>query len=91
MTVICPFFFISVTVKLILVEFCTQKLMGEFSVCSCLTLSKTFYLIMLLVTEIVQQWCEIVQQQCEIVQQWCEIVQQWYEIVQQWCEIVQQW
>jgi hypothetical protein len=76
MTVICPFF-IFVTVKLILVEFCTQKLMGEFSVCSHLTLSKMFYLMMLLITEIVQQWCEIVQHWCEFVQQWCEIVQQW--------------
>ena len=49
-------FFISVTMKLILVEFCTQKLLGKFSVCSYLTLSKMFYSVMLLVTEIVQHW-----------------------------------
>ena len=55
MTFLTPFF-ISVAMKLILVEFCTQKLLGKFNVCSHLTLSKMFYSMMLLVTEIVQHW-----------------------------------
>jgi len=55
MTAITPFF-ISVTMKLILVKFCTEKLLGESSVCSNLTLSGMFYSLMLLVAEIVQHW-----------------------------------
>ena len=53
MIVITPLF-ISVTMKLILVEFCTKKLLDKFCVCSHLALSETFYSMMLLVTEIVQ-------------------------------------
>jgi len=48
--------FISLTMKLILVEFCTEKLLGEFSVCAHMTLSRMFYSVMLLVNEIIQHW-----------------------------------
>ena len=42
--------------KINLVEFCTQNLLWKFSVHPRLTLSEMFYLMMLLVTEIIQHW-----------------------------------